>query len=290
MFAPVSNRSCSICQRELTDAASVETGVGPVCRNRSNEALAKSFPADLPEARALIETAASKGILSTVPEAQATLTAIADAVLSDDAGERTDWRTVIKQAEWVLSHNGIGGRVRCLLQDLAEALGYHATAALWRGDVVVGAASLRFDAGCLILQSPRPGAEVRDRMREAGWRFTPGPKTWAVKAANTRAIACAERLVLTHFAGCEGVEAAVAAARGALGGGAAARPEVEVKPVGERLAVRTPYNTDFVASLKALVPYAARSWDGAAKVWMVSRDHEPTVRDLIARFFGLSVA
>ena len=58
----------------------------------------------------------------------------------------------------------------------------------------------------------------------------------------------------------------------------------------QRLAVRTPYNTDFVASLKALVPYAARSWDGAAKVWMVSRDHEPTVRDLIARFFGLSVA
>lgn len=290
MFAPLTNRSCSICQRELTDAASVETGVGPVCRSRSNEALAKSFPANFDEAFALVCTARDKGLLVTVPEAQATLTAIADAVIMDaDARSRSDWRTVIKQAEWVLSHNGIGGRVRCLLQDLADALGYNATAALWRGDVVVGAASLRFDAGCLILQSPRPSAEIRDKMREAGWRFTPGPKTWAVKAANTRAIACAERLVSTHFAGCEGVEAAVAAARGALGGGAA-RPEVEVKPVGERLAVRTPYNTDFVASLKALVPYAARSWDGAAKVWMVSRDHEPTVRDLIARFFGLSVA
>lgn len=287
MFAPVSNRSCSICQRELTDAASVETGVGPICRQRSNEALAKSFDANLGEARALVETAASKGLLATVPEAQATLTAIADAVLSD--AERTDWRTVIKQAEWVLSHNGIGGRVRCLLQDLAEALGYHATAALWRGEVVVGAASLRFDAGCLILQSPRPSAEIRDKMRESGWRFTPGPKTWAVRAGNAQAIACAERLALTHFAGCEGVTAAVAAARSALGGGAS-RPEVEVKAVGERLAVRTPYNTDFVASLKALVPYGARSWDGAAKVWMVSRDHEPTVRDLISRFFGLAMA
>lgn len=289
MFAPVTNRSCSICQRELTDAASVETGVGPICRSRSNEALAKSFAADLVEARALVATAADKGILSTVPEAQATLTAIATAVLSDDAGERTDWRTVIKQAEWVLSHNGIGGRVRCLLQDLAEALGYHATAALWRGEVVVGDATLRFESGCLILQSPRPSAEIRDKMRESGWRFTPGTKTWAVRAGNTRVIACAERLVLTHFAGCEGVAAAVAAARGALGGGAA-RPEVEVKPVGERLAVRTPYSPDFVASLKALVPYGARSWDGAAKVWMVSRDHEPTVRDLISRFFGLAMA
>ena len=83
MFAPLTNRSCSICHRELTDAASVETGVGPVCRSRSNEALAKSFPANFDEAFALVCTARDKGLLVTVPEAQATLTAIADAVIMD---------------------------------------------------------------------------------------------------------------------------------------------------------------------------------------------------------------
>jgi len=41
-------RFCSRCQKELTDPASLEAGVGPQCRNRDNHLYAKAIEANLP--------------------------------------------------------------------------------------------------------------------------------------------------------------------------------------------------------------------------------------------------
>lgn len=292
-FTLDASRSCSICKRDLTDAASVETGVGPICRQRSNDALARSFPASFAEAFSLVCIAREKGLLVTIPPAQATLDAIGDAFLMDpDAHDRQDWRTVIKQCEWILSHKHIGGRLRCFLHDLAEALGYHATVALWRGEMVIGKATLTFSNGLLTLRSPRPCADVRERMREEGWRFNPTSKGWSLRFVSTGEIDRAELLVRSYFFDCDTTEA-LADARDALrspsvssGNPPATPPSLPLwERRGNALALHTPYNAAFVQALKTTIPPRARQWVAAAKEWVVNAEHEAAVVALIGEHF-----
>lgn len=290
-FTLDASRACSICGRELTDAASVETGVGPICAKRSNDALARSFPACFAEAFSLVCIAREKGLLVTIPPAQATLDAIGDAFLMDpDAPDRQDWRLVIKQCEWILSHKHIGGRLRCFIFDLAEALGYHATAALWRGEMVIGKATLTFANGLLTLRSPRPCADVRERMREQGWRFNPTTKGWSLRFVSNTELDRAELLVRSYFFDCD-TASAIDAARNALTHSPSLSPAPAAPPPalwerrGNVLALHTPYNSAFVLALKTAIPPRARQWVAAAKEWVVNAEHEAAVVALIGEHF-----
>lgn len=293
-FTLDASRSCSICGRELTDAASVETGVGPICAKRSNDALARSFPACFAEAFSLVCIAREKGLLVTIPPAQATLDAIGDAFLMDpDASSRSDWRLVIKQAEWILSHKHIGGRLRCFLHDLAESLGYHATVALWRGEMVIGKATLTFANGLLTLRSPRPCADVRERMREQGWRFNPTSKGWSLRFVSTSELDRAELLVRSFFFDCDTDEALVGAHKALRSPLFSPAPSAPAAPPpaplwerrGQTLALHTPYNAAFVQALKTAIPPRARQWVAAAKEWVVAAEHEAAVVALIGEHF-----
>ena len=59
--------------------------------------------------------------------------------------------------------------------------------------------------------------------------------------------------------------------------------------VAGALAVVTPFDHGFVASLKAAVPTSDRKWDAAQRAWMVEPAHGATVQTLIARHYGQNV-
>ena len=284
-LTPDAARSCALCQRPLTDAASVETGVGPICRSRSNEALARSFPARFQEAFQLMQIAREKQLLAcSIPTLQPTLSSICDALLMDpDARTREDWRIVIKQAEWVLSHNHIGGRVRCLLQDLAEALGYNATAALWRGEMVMGKATLTCVNGHLRLQSPRPNAEVREHLRSSGWKFYPSTCAWELKANSDNKILDAEQFIRSYFFKCQ-TDEAIQAARQHLAQTQPQAPSMWIKR-SDKIIIKAPYNADFIAALKAGIPAPQRAWLAASKEWVVDGTFEDAVRLLLKQYY-----
>jgi hypothetical protein len=281
-------RSCALCQKPLTDAASIEAGVGPICRSRSNEALARTFPARWREAFRMMQIGREKGLLvCALSGVQPTLTALADAVLMDvDAHARSDWRVVIKQAEWILSHDHIGGRLRCLLHDLAELLGYTATAALWRGEVVIGKATLHLEQGQLVLRSPRPNPEVRERLHACGWRFDRTKTAWTRRVATMEDVSDAEQILKTHFLSLDAEE-------GLLG----ARQHLQTRPSvpapaqlwelrGDRIALKTPYNKAFVDALKAAVPARERVWVAASREWLVSQNFSEAVQQLVSAHFA----
>lgn len=282
-------RSCALCQKPLTDAASIEAGVGPICRSRSNEALARTFPARWREAFRMMQIGREKGLLvCALPQVQPTLTALADAVLMDPAaGDRSDWRVVIKQAEWILSHDHIGGRLRCLLHDLAELLGYTATAALWRGEVVIGKATLRLEQGQLVLRSPRPNPEVRERLHACGWRFDRTKTAWARRVATPEDLLASEQLLKTHFLSLDADDALAQA----LSHLQHAQPRTPAPAAlweqrGDRIALKTPYNKAFVDALKAAVPARERVWVAASREWLVSQNFSEAVQQLVSAHFA----
>ena len=55
---------------------------------------------------------------------------------------------------------------------------------------------------------------------------------------------------------------------------------------GGGIAVRTPYDPDFVYELKRYVPPSERRWDGTKKVWIVTSQQGKTVQDICQRVFG----
>lgn len=295
-----STRACALCQKPLTDAASVEAGVGPICRSRSNEALARTFQVRWGEALSMMRAAQERGLLRCpeVPTVQPTLDKIGAAVLTDpDAPQRRDWREVIQRAAWVLSHTRISGRLRCLLRDLAELLGYPATAALWRGEVVMGEAEARWEGGALWLRGPRPPAEVRDKLHDARWRYLSKDKAWRLTVRALADVDAAAQLLATHYLRCD-MDAALAAARQAVSASpaassAAARPPAPARATWTRqegrLWLRAPYNPPFIEALKATIPARRRVWVAASGAWVIDAEYQDALSALVAAHFPVAV-
>lgn len=56
--------------------------------------------------------------------------------------------------------------------------------------------------------------------------------------------------------------------------------------LGGSLVVKTPYDSGFVAELKALVPATQRKFDPGSKSWIVDPAQGKTIQDLIQTYFG----
>lgn len=52
------------------------------------------------------------------------------------------------------------------------------------------------------------------------------------------------------------------------------------------IAIKTPYDPDFVYELKRYVPATDRRWDGTKKVWIVTAQQGKTVQDICMRVFN----
>lgn len=306
-------RTCARCGKTLEDAASREAGVGPVCRKLDNALLARRILGDpglaLTYAQSLLDGA---GPLATAPETAATLVRVVAALT---APTRSDWRTVVKQVEYLLSFD-LDPAGRFCLYGIVEALGYVTIVAAWKGETSSGKAKVwtanartweygrgpqteTGDAAAFVFVSgPRNPAFNAAVKKCAGARFhrpetSPNGKAgWSVPRASADALHTA---VTTYYPNHE-IEghADMDALRTALlampSASAAAPAKVETpcrifEGAGGWIIVRTPSrNVDFVVAVKRL-PYFDRKWSPSLEAWQVRACHRAAVEEAARRFF-----
>lgn len=310
----MSGRNCARCGKELDDAASLEVGIGPICRRLDNAVLASRIPADLEVARAAFRLT-DKEVLPE--ECWATYRKVCGAL---NGPPRKEWREVVKGIEWILSwigSNPVTGEdvVRQAFYACVEGLGYIGIVSLWRGEAASGKAKVWFDT--TRTWTRRDGSHVTEK---GAFIFVAGPRNRsaidALRAIEGRrfhdkASLGGERAawsVPATDAGCENVKKAVlrhypnhevdggwdAFLKKAQAEGAKVAKEEAAKPkeplckiteAGDWLLVKSPYHPEFVRDLKAL-PYADRKWSPTFTAWQVKKEHEARVRGLVARYYG----
>jgi hypothetical protein len=208
-------RFCSRCGKDLTDAASQECGVGPVCRKMDNKLLAKCLPANPGVAKvawAMIDFLAQPTtvihVLALVDVKVATMSPV------DDDTFGNDWRDTVKQIEWVLSHTLTGPTVTAL-HDFVSALGYTGLAALWKGDAATGKAVVTFANGRLSFTGPNnKGGRTSFKAACPGYKFhaktSTTPAAWSAPAAAHKGF---YETMVTHWPNNEGLAEAVEQAK-----------------------------------------------------------------------------
>jgi len=263
---PTMIRNCARCERALTDTASLEAGIGPICRRKDNALLARQIPSDLAEARTIVENR-RRFLRGVTPEVEPILSAIVDDIRFGQG--REDWRVTVKRMEWLLSTKHATGMLRETFYELAEALGYVALVSLWKGELAIGSrrpTTLSFDAQRkrLVLESVRPPATVTEKLRAIeGRRFEFARKAWTFPAHSHEAVG---ELVCRHFLAPRGVDEALGAARAHAEANPAptpapAAPHWRIEPLEghvDAVGIRTPSNPRPVAELKAAIHLASR--------------------------------
>jgi len=285
------SRVCIRCGKELTDAASMEAGIGPICRKLDNAVLAASIPADVEQARESL-SAVEKSAL--VEESVPTFNNVFGALFATDADTRTDWRKEVKRIEWLLSFPQNVESCRAALTNVARGLGYVGLAALWDGKASTGVAMMRCAEGRVFIAAPR-NADFRYAVKQInGWRFHPNPDgdrpEWSVPVLAHVAL---NPLVMTHYPNCPTREQVIAQAAtlaqsaltGApMGAVAAATAKVRVLEADGWINVYAPYNAGFIADVKQM-PYPNRKWNSVDRCWQVAGSRKSELSDLLLKHY-----
>ena len=295
-----SGRHCVRCGKELTDAASMLVGVGPVCRKLDNALLAQAIPSDLPKA---VEAYKSVDVGTLPPETISTFLKIESALIAADALYCLDWRETVKLIEWICSW---GGTPSCGLMNIVSALGYVGLVAMWKGEAASGQATISFAEGRLFVSGPKNKAFRFAIKKVAGWKFHPSKMagerpSWSLPHTQAQAF---EKLIVTHYPNHTPMTEALNAASvfhpveppmpPQFSGVPLPTPVlnppaayVSVSPEG-LLLVKTPYNVAFLDMLKCSIPYGKRGWDPVSKVWKVAAEFKPQVLKALSQFFPLA--
>jgi len=173
---------CARCGQDLTDAASRECGVGPVCRNLDNAILATYIPANVSEARDAWAAASKElGNELATTEAGPTAATVYAALFDADAPSVIDWRVTIKRIEFLVSRcGGRCARGARALAPVAAALGYVGLASIWLDQAAKGKALIWAQLG---RTSEWNGKRYAD---EGAYLFVSGPRNAAANAAIKR--------------------------------------------------------------------------------------------------------
>jgi hypothetical protein len=267
----------------------MEVGVGTVCRKLDNALLAKSFPADpvaaLSTALKIDRNALPEKVAPTYDEV---LIALA-------SNESPDWRVTVKRIEWLISWN-LAGTVPLLVQMIRQ-LGYYGLAALVDGDASTGAATVWYDSGRLYLVGPKNAQGRAEFKKLPKWRFHPAGQLGTDSKPAWSCLATADysafaKTVLTYWPNVTGLEEALEGAKNAvttavITGKPVAAVVSKIDNLGNGwLKVKTPFNKEFVDTLKAKLPPGARKWNPVEKVWEVKAEFETDVTSLVNKVFA----
>jgi len=165
------SRQCSRCGKELTDFASMENGVGPVCRKKNNHLFAKLIPANLPMAGVLF---LQNNITSELPEpcvhrfleAKETFTKKTATLQAQNKDytqfvlKGADFRKEVEAIDYILSYQ-LSSRLRTTMVSLIRHLGYVGLAAVISGEASKSPSKIYFKDGRIFLD----GTSCK-----AGWR------------------------------------------------------------------------------------------------------------------------
>lgn len=303
------SRRCFRCSLPLTDAASLNEGIGPICRKLDNAILARLIPSDMAKVLAAYQTV---NVLELAPETLDTFMGLEASFRATDAAARDDWRKEVKRIEWMLSHKQTFSNITAL-KTVVLSLGYVGLVALWSGEAATGLATVFGSDGRLFVSGPQNKAARIAFKKIQGFKFHPVsadfPKAcWSFPAGAFREFRLA---IITHYPNFDGLMEAVEAAQGhvealkaaqeaeaALKAAqkpaqtapvASAAPIVSIVEVGDTLKVKTPYRISYISELrttdKALLP---RKWNPDEKVWEFPVSHKAKVEALVEKHYGLT--
>jgi len=307
-FKSHTGRSCCRCRKDLTDMASVEAGIGPICRKQDNALLANSIPANPPEALMALLTI----------NADASINPDAHALYADVLGmltlnlDGTDWRVAIRKIEQILSFDDTRMKTLNAFSEVARWLGYLGIAALWNGEAATGNATVTFDAFAstgprLFIDGPRCAA-ARQKLRKLWCVNCPSPTLGRrMFGVDPKHLDAFTKIVQTHYPMAVGMTQARVEVEAFIAAKAASTPiptpaptpvtvqepatagapvsSCRIEQKGKNLKVSTPYDASFIAGLKNTVPYTHRGWDAPTKSWMVDAQYLDKVTDLILQCY-----
>lgn len=286
------SRACAVCGKELTDAVSINEGIGPWCRHKANEVLAKEIPADLDAAAEVV--AKITQVLPSVHETARPTLALALAEIN--AGLTLDWRETVKRLAWVASWKPTDA-VKALVVELVAALGYIGFAGLLTQEASTGEARAFLHEGRVHLEGPRNKAGATAiKANVKGYKFhaagsIPGvdKATWSAPVASFEAFS---KTTQTYWPLITGL-AAVAEQIALLGDVVETTPEApkavvtfEDGKVGW-FVLRSPKNWNFVNALKCL-HYKDRAWNPTLTAWEVRTIHAKHVATLVKEHYGVA--
>lgn len=299
-------RFCSHCNRPLTDAVSLDLGVGPICRGIENEVYAKAVPADDAAIRAAGLPLLTR-LHECAEETRATVGVILTTVLSSD--RPADLRATVKRLDWCCSYLQPQA-IRTGLLQVMRACGYQGLAAIITGKACTTPAEVTAVNGRIIVKGSKNGYASAAFRGIVGWKFDHAGKFWSFPAASGAAV---KQAVGLYYPATKTDVMAVAeeAKLQAPAAPAFTMPAVPVsiKVVGDPPAYTThhavvtsmkggkiilqtaAYFPAFVAALKEL-PEADRCWNlpSAPKAWTVAAKHAVAVQALLQKHFNIAAS
>jgi hypothetical protein len=283
------SRSCIRCGLPLEDAASLNEGIGPVCRKKDNRLLAVSLPAIVHAAR--LHFGESVQWLHRNPTASPEVVdGVRDVEQRLCLDSTTDWRGVIKRLEFLLSFSDFRDACMDSVCRVADALGYIGMTCLWRGEASTGEAKVWFESGRLCVQGPRNRAVASVFKRIPSWLYCQHTKHWSFSAVSASDVAYAVR---RFYPINNGLDSALAAALGYTPA-ESSLPEtvladsgkLHCKEVGDNIHFSSEYNVAFVSDLKRHIPFAMRRWDSNLSCWVVHTSFRDVLFRLAKIHFG----
>lgn len=171
-------RHCSRCFAALTDPASWERGIGPICAKKDTALFARTVPANFSAATLYGMSVALDGLPAAI---RPIWTATLDLLLQKNEKLREknegdsgfyltgeDYRPIVKIVDFMLSFVGISTQNKSCLIQVVKSLGYPGLAGVLAGKSSTGEATLKFENGFVSLTGSK---------NKAGWnamRKVPG--------------------------------------------------------------------------------------------------------------------
>lgn len=304
-------RHCSRCGLSLTDAASREAGVGPVCRAKDNHLYAKSIPANYTMAVAtLLAMKDGEGLceetVKVYKRLKATLIRRAERASRDSVditkfhhtGE--DLRKIITDLDWLCSWAHPARDAHSTFVSVIRHLGYVGLAAVIGGDASTSPSKVWFENGRIYMSGLG---------NTSGWRTMrkiPGIVTPRGRGDRTPYSAPADQFapfalaVMTHwplFEGdldalrqeCASFIANNPAAAKVVAGKTASSYVAKIVTRSSDFTLSFPWRKDrsmseFLAALKS-VPAAERSYDASTKMWSFKLAHLERVKGFCEKVY-----
>lgn len=291
---------CAICRRALTDADSVELGIGPICRDKFYSTGHVPSPEQVLEALGWITTFCMQGVLPEI---------LYDTILKFQENGREACNILVY---WASAHYEDRDKV-CACAQVVRAFGYTALADKLEEDR--SRIHLFHDPAqpdTLVLRTVRMKYSFQMELA----RHTKGVRVgtrghYEVYHVPAESLSKLEILLGAHCGGelaatkkdllgakHDGVvkikrcrlsdldtlnQKQTGGALAAFGG----KGPVRLSKSGSAVAFTSPYNGGWLAAFKNSVPLRDRRWDGST--WIVEASHEQTLKDLALQFFGVTL-
>lgn len=302
LVTDITPRHCSRCRKELTDPASRECGVGPVCRAKDNTLYAKTIRANLPAASAIVLGTHSSEL---PPEVQERWDSFKEKFLhqmqradldTDLMFTGADFRDCVRDLDFIMSFH-MGSSLQHRMVEIVRHLGYPGLAGVLAGEASVSKAKVWYENGRVYLDGRACTAGYR-LMRRVPRIETPRYRghrvPYSAPAAQVEAfLEIVQRCWPLYEGDLDDIRescASFVASNPELGSDGQALPEAQLVYRTDDLLIKFPWVRgarmyDLINKIKNDIPSSDRRYDPETKVWSCKKQHLATAKAALRLVF-----